>query len=69
MYIMSKNDNVEAGVGISVIFLWIIAICGWVANVVKLIGMISVNEPITTMFIARCVGVFAAPFGAILGFF
>lgn len=63
------SGNVEAGIGIFVIFVWILAICGWIANVVKLIGMILANDPITTMFVARCVGVFAAPFGAILGFF
>jgi len=43
------------------------AIGGWVANVVKLIGMI--DGELTAMFIARIVGVFAAPLGAILGYF
>lgn len=40
---------------------------GWIANVVKLIG--SLDGGVTAMLIARCVGVFAAPFGAILGYF
>lgn len=62
-------DNIGAGLSLTIVFLWLVAIGGWIANIVKLIGMISVNDPITTMFIARCVGVFVAPFGAILGFF
>lgn len=45
----------------------IAAISGWVMNIVSLIG--ALNGPITAMFIARCVGVFLAPFGAILGYF
>lgn len=40
---------------------------GWIANVVKLIG--ALNDPITGLFIARCVGVLMPPFGAILGYF
>jgi hypothetical protein len=45
----------------------VVGIGGWIANVVKLIGMLG--GEITAMFVARCVGVFAAPLGAILGFF
>lgn len=40
---------------------------GWIANVVKFIGML--DGSVTAMFIARIVGVFVPPFGAILGFF
>lgn len=47
--------------------LWAVVIGGWVANVVKLIDMLGGD--ITAMFVARCVGVFAAPLGAVLGFF
>jgi hypothetical protein len=43
------------------------ALCGWVLNVVKLIGML--DGEVTAMFLARVVGMFAAPLGAILGFF
>lgn len=49
-------------------FLVVIAgVVGWIANIVKLIGL--VGGDITTMFVLRVVGIFAAPFGAILGFF
>ena len=39
---------------------------GWIANVVKLVG--PLGGDITAMFVARVVGVFAAPLGAVLGF-
>jgi hypothetical protein len=51
------------------LFMWIVVIVGlfgWVANIVKLVGMI--DGGVTAMFIARIVGVFAAPAGAVLGF-
>jgi len=43
------------------------AIGGWIANIVAIVG--AVSDPITGMFILRCVGIFVAPLGAILGFF
>ena len=55
---------------ITVIFilaLWLGAIGGWIANIVKLIGM--VDGSVTTMFVLRVVGIFAAPFGSVLGYF
>lgn len=39
---------------------------GWVANIVKLIGMI--DGVVTAMFVIRIVGLFVPPLGAILGF-
>lgn len=47
--------------------LVILGVGGWIANVVKLIGML--DGSVTAMFIARVVGVFAAPLGSVLGFF
>ena len=48
------------------IILWLAAIGGWVANIVKIFG--TADDPITAFFIIRCIGVFAAPLGAVLGF-
>ena len=45
----------------------VVGIGGYIANIVKLIGMLG--GEINAMLIARGVGVFAAPLGAILGFF
>lgn len=40
--------------------------CGWIANIVKIVGIVS--DPITGMFILRCIGIFVPPVGAVLGF-
>ena len=47
--------------------IWMASIGGWVANVVKFIWMI--DGSVTAMFIARGVGIFAAPIGVVLGYF
>lgn len=62
-----KKLDVSLKVYIGIIVVFLIGIGGWIANIVKLIGMI--DGGITAMFIARIVGVFAAPIGTILGFF
>lgn len=55
-------------IAIAVIYLsvWVAILYGWVANIVKFIGIL--DNPITAMFIARLVGIFAIPLGVILGF-
>lgn len=53
--------------GIIAIAVLILSAGGWVANIVKFIHI--VDNPITGMFIARIVGIFMLPFGAILGYF
>ena len=50
------------------LFGWIIvlaAVWGYIANIVALVNSHGMNG----MVIARAVGIFAAPLGAILGFF
>lgn len=49
------------------LILFIALAGGWVANLAKLIGML--DGSVTTMFIIRIVGVFAAPIGAVIGYF
>lgn len=39
---------------------------GWVANIIKLTGMSF--DPLTGMVVARVIGIFFAPLGAILGY-
>lgn len=41
-------------------------VSGWVANVVKIVG--TGFADFNGMLIARCIGVFVAPLGAVLGF-
>lgn len=50
----------------TVIALWIAGVIGWILNIASIVHML--NDPITAMFIARVVGVFAAPLGAVLGY-
>jgi hypothetical protein len=47
--------------------LLLLSIYGWAANLYKLI--LSIDDPVTAMFIARIVGLFAAPLGIVLGYF
>jgi hypothetical protein len=41
--------------------------CGWIANIVKLVGMDFGS--ITGMLIVRTVGIFVPPLGGVMGFF
>lgn len=45
---------------------YLVAIGGWIANIVKLIGMIG--GEFNAQFALRVAGVFFAPLGAVLGF-
>jgi uncharacterized membrane protein YqhA len=53
-------------VAIIILTLFAAGFIGWVMNIIKIVGSIGQND-LTVMFVARCVGVFAAPVGAILG--
>jgi hypothetical protein len=44
----------------------VVGACGWVANIVKLIGMDM--EPLTPLLIVRAIGIFIPPLGAVMGF-
>lgn len=54
------------------IVIWVFAVVGWILNVIKIMKMLNAKEetpkPVTPLFIARCIGVIAAPLGAILGY-
>ena len=51
--------------------VWLLGIVGWIANIVKLIHMgMPVDVAHTSvLFILRVIGIFAAPFGSVLGLF
>ncbi len=59
------RTNWASGFGIFMIALVIAGLGGWIANIVKLIGMDFV---VSGMLIARAVGIFVAPLGAVLGY-
>lgn len=52
---------------LAIISLWLVSIVGWCMNICAIVG--SVGGSLNAMFVARCVGVFVAPLGAILGYF
>lgn len=51
---------------LTIALISLIGLFGWVWNIVKIVQ--SGFDVITGMFIARCIGVFVAPLGAVLGF-
>ena len=52
---------------IAILSVFILAAVGWVMNIVEVVHL--VNDPITGMFILRCVGIIIIPLGAVLGWF
>jgi hypothetical protein len=54
------------------IVIWVVAVVGWILNIVKIVKALNVKEepakPMTPLFIARCIGIVAAPLGVILGY-
>jgi hypothetical protein len=59
--------NVVFGFYLMIIALWVIGFIGWVLNIFAILRVM--NDPLTTLLVLRIVGIFAAPLGAILGFF
>ena len=65
---MARYTDSTTTAGILILIVWALAIGGWIANVVKFVGMLGANE-VTTMFIARVIGIPVGPLGAVLGYF
>ncbi len=66
-YKYTTNDGLITGIfGLAVLALWVLAIIGWVLNIIKLFA--TINDPITAMMIFRGVGILAAPLGVVLGY-
>ena len=56
-----------AALGITALLLWIMAIVGYIANIVQIV-MYAVNGGgLTLLVILKIIGVFALPFGSIMG--
>lgn len=60
------KTNVHFHVWWITLAIGLLSVGGWIANIVKLIG--SNFDPLTGFVVARVVGVFVPPVGAILGF-
>lgn len=63
---LKQTGSTDVGVVI-ILAIWVLAVIGWVHNIIDVVHM--VNDPITGMFILRCVGIIVAPVGAVLGWF
>lgn len=63
-----SDDTCAALVAASLaVILSLALVGGWIANIVKLIG--GSFDHVTGMLVARAIGVFVAPLGAVLGYF
>lgn len=61
------RTKLSAGPALVVLAVIFFGIAGWVMNIAEILA--TASDPITAMFILRCVGIFVAPLGAILGYF
>ena len=62
-----SNQRGYTAVALLVILLWITAIVGWIGNVVQVVH--AASDPITGVFILKCIGIVVAPLGSVLGIF
>lgn len=62
-----KKEYLPFYFNVFVLGLFLAACIGWVLNIIEVVKTIS--DPMTTLMLARLVGVIAAPLGAILGYF
>lgn len=65
---MARYTDSNTPAGILILIVLALAIGGWIANIVKFVGMIGDNE-VTTMFIARVIGIPVGLLGTVLGYF
>ena len=63
---MHKQRGYTGAMALFIIAIWVLALGGWVANIVKLVGMDF--GAITGLLIVRAIGIFIAPLGAVMGF-
>lgn len=56
-------------IGFGIIGVWITAVIGWIINLIDVVQLAIANSPLTTLFVAKIIGIVVAPLGAILGIF
>lgn len=49
------------------ILLYILAIVGWIINLVSVVVTASASASVSTLFIVKVVGIFLFPLGSVLG--
>lgn len=63
----STSEKFGVAGALLIVGLWLAAIYGYVANIIKMIGLL--DGGFSAWLVARAVGAVAVPLGAILGFF
>jgi hypothetical protein len=61
-----KNQIGYINLQMIIVIVGLFGAWGWVWNIVKLVH--STFDPLTGMVVARAIGIFVAPLGAVLGF-
>lgn len=61
------SRGIGAGVFVFMACCLLAAVAGWIMNLYKIVH--EVADPLTGLFIVRCIGVVMAPVGAVLGWF
>lgn len=64
---MKRVSHLGAAIGLAYVAVLVLAVIGYVMNLVKLVGMM--DGGVSAMLIIRLVGIVAAPFGALIGWF
>lgn len=64
---MKRRESADLMTMAFLVVVFLAVFGGWVANVVKLAG--ADFSVITGMLVLRVIGIFAAPLGAVLGYF
>lgn len=64
---MKTYQRGNAVAGLLLVLVWLVGIVGWGFNIYKIICM-DFAAGVTGMMVARIIGVFIAPLGAVLGF-
>lgn len=63
---MKSKQKGSTMIQLMIVGIWLAVVGGWIANIVKLIGMTI--DPLTLEVILRAVGIFVFPLGAVMGF-
>jgi hypothetical protein len=64
------HDYSKLGGGVGVLLTLLIVLGGAIGYILNIAGIVhNINNPLTGMFILRIIGIFAFPFGCILGYF
>jgi hypothetical protein len=63
---MKSNQRGYAGI---ILIIWLAFIAGWILNIIQIFQMMPAKfGDATPMFVAKCVCVFVAPIGSVLGY-